>query len=165
METKYSKTLWQILRILWQERQKTLNSKGLLGSWGSGGRDSNPSRLRRDDRPKFLYMDVTILGNTSVYQCRPHLKGSNYFMISHHGSLNGHLRNLCPASMRITNLSNCLPKTATPVLMGRDGAYNGIYSRQVLNDFPRLIFSEKNPQSQKAKFRQIDWQTNQYTWL
>ena len=67
METKYSKTLWQILRILWQERQKTLNSKGLLGSWGSGGRDSNPSRLRRDDRPIVPFMDVSLYGQTADY--------------------------------------------------------------------------------------------------
>jgi hypothetical protein len=97
--------------------------------------------------------------------CRPHLNGSNYYMISHHGSLNGHLRNQCPARVRITNLSNCLPGTSTPVLMGRDGAYNGIYSRQVINDFSRLICSERDQHGHTKQFLEIDWQTNQNSWV
>lgn len=101
----------------------------------------------------------------TIHHCHPHLKRSNYYMISHHGSLNGHLRDQCPVNMRITNMSKCLLKTSTPVLMGRNGAYNGIYSLQVLRDFPQLIYSEKNPQNHEAKFLQIDWQTNQYTWF
>lgn len=101
----------------------------------------------------------------TIKQCRPHLRGSNYFMISHHGSLNGHLRNQCPIRRQITNLSNCLPLTSIPVLMGRDGAYNGIYSRQVINDFPRLIYSERDQHAQPKQFLEIDWQTNQNSWV
>ena len=101
----------------------------------------------------------------SIQLCPSHLKDSAYYMISHHGSLNGHLRDRCPLHMQIDNLSNCLLSSSTPVLMGRDGAYNGIYSRQVINDFPQLICSERDQNAQTKRFLEIDWQTNQNTWV
>lgn len=70
-------------------------------------------------------------------------------MISHHGSLYGHLRDQCPKGMLINNMSDCLLESSTPVLMGRNRVYNGIYSRQVMNDFPQLICSEKDPQAKQ----------------
>lgn len=51
-------------------------------------------------------------------------------------------------------------QNSTQILMGRDGAYTGIYSNQVINDFNDLIYSEKGPNAQPCQFLEINWQTN-----
>ncbi|HCU06188.1 MAG TPA: hypothetical protein DIC42_01200 [Holosporales bacterium] len=100
----------------------------------------------------------------TITHCPPNLKACDYFVISHHGSLNGHIRNHCPVKRSISNLSHCVKQDSTQILMGRDGAYQGIYSKQVLNDFNNIVYSEKDPNSIGCQYIEIDWQTNQTTW-
>lgn len=100
----------------------------------------------------------------SISQCPSHLKDSNFYIVSHHGSLNGHLRNNCPKKMTISSLANCTKSNSTQILMGRDGAYSGIYSTRVTSDFNNLVYTEKDIDSKPAKFLEIDWQTNKHTW-
>lgn len=100
----------------------------------------------------------------SVNCCPSYLKGTDYYIISHHGSLNGHLRNICPIGRDISNLSNCVKRDSVQILMGRNGSYSGIYNSQVINDFNNIVYSELNSFSQECKFLEIDWQTNNFFW-
>ena len=76
-----------------------------------------------------------------IVNCLPGLNKTTYYCISHHGSINGHIRNKCnyiyPQS--IHTMANCGQSTAKQILMGRDGAYLGIFSNNVLSDFARTI--------------------------
>ncbi len=102
----------------------------------------------------------------TVNSCYPCLRNTDYYIISHHGSLNGHLRNQCPHSRYISNLSDCVGSFATPILMGKDGSYSGIYSRKVIQDFNcNIAYSEKDMNGNTCQFLEIDWQTNQKQWL
>ncbi len=90
-------------------------------------------------------------------RCHPFMRQPKYYAISHHGSLNGHLRHpICPFRP-IASMADCLHHSAKTVLMGRDKAFNGIYSPQVLSDFNgRLYLSEKDNLNNKAEFLEID---------
>lgn len=101
----------------------------------------------------------------TIRSCRPMLKHANYFVISHHGSINGHIRSVCPARMPISNLSCCVVPDSTQILMGRDRAYSGIYSPRVLQGFRNLVYSEKDQHSNTCQFLEIDWQTNSKMWI
>jgi hypothetical protein len=108
--------------------------------------------------------DIETIRWNTINLCYPHLRNSNYFLVSHHGSLNGHLRNVCPVGMHISNLSDCIPCMTTPILMGREGAYRGIYSNQVINDFRSLLYSEYDSNYNPCHFLEMDWQTNIPMW-
>lgn len=60
-----------------------------------------------------------------------------------------------PARRRITSLADCADSTRVQVLMGRDGAYRGVYSRKVLGDFKKI---EKTEEAQK--YFSLDWETS-----
>ena len=69
---------------------------------------------------------------------------ANYYCVSHHGSDNGHVV-----------VPNRLQKV---VLMGRDGAYNGIYSPAVMQYWnPVLSLSEWDANGQASKAVVLDW--------
>lgn len=87
------------------------------------------------------------------------------YAISHHGSINGHLREVksefpsgCPKRPNKYKLIHeIVSSKAIPVLMGKDGAYKGIYSRKVLNDFKgRILYSEKDGACNPISFLEID---------
>lgn len=69
---------------------------------------------------------------------------STYYCISHHGSITGHVRNQRIAFGHATStmLSDYFGSTKRQVLMGRKGAYQGIYSTQVLDNFANIVKSE-----------------------
>lgn len=99
--------------------------------------------------------DIETEGWENVSTCMPYLQRSTYYCISHHGSITGHLRSNCiPARRRITTLADCAGSTRVQVLMGRDGAYSGVYSRKVLGDFKNI---EKTEGAQK--YFSLDWKT------
>lgn len=104
--------------------------------------------------------DIETAGWNKINKCSNHLQDSNYFAVSHHGSINGHLRTLCPVRRNISNLSDCVLGNSTQILMGRNNAFSGIYSNQVINDFPNIIYTEKDLFGHNAKYLEIDWQTN-----
>lgn len=99
--------------------------------------------------------DIETEGWEKVSTCKPYLRETTYYCISHHGSITGHLRNNCkPARRRITTLADCAGSTRVQVLMGRDGAYSGVYSGKVLGDFKNI---EKTENAQK--YISLDWKT------
>ncbi len=72
-------------------------------------------------------------------KCPTFLGHVQYYCISHHGSLNGHQRSTCHLHRPITNIANCPNHIKKAILMGRDNAYPGIYSNEVLTDFNSKI--------------------------
>ena len=68
--------------------------------------------------------------------CSPELFRIDYYAISHHGSANGHPVNPCMSPVRHhpptpLHCISCVISKA--ILMGRNGAYNGIYDPGVIN--------------------------------
>ena len=59
-----------------------------------------------------------------------------------------------PANRYITTLADCTELTSLQVLMGRDGAYKGVYNRKVLGDFKNIEETEK-----AQKYFCLDWKT------
>lgn len=97
--------------------------------------------------------DIETEGWDNVSTCKPYLCKSNYYCISHHGSITGHIRNKCtPANRIISTLSDCATSTEMQILMGRDGAYSGVYNKKVLGDFNKI---EKTEDSQK--YFELNW--------
>lgn len=91
--------------------------------------------------------------------CSPFLFKSDYYVVSHHGSINGHPDRPClnipmPEPTPLFCVRNGLKNA---ILMGRDGAYNGIYSPHVVRFFSNLgslICTEKAPH-----FVELEWRT------
>ena len=106
------------------------------------------------------------LMNTTA--CAPYMRNTRYYAISHHGSINGHLRNFeCNKKIGhiINSIKDCLSPTTVPVLMGRDKAFSGIYSANVINDFRgRIVYSEKDPANNKVRFLEIDLLSSTKMW-
>lgn len=99
--------------------------------------------------------DIETEGWDNVSTCMPSLRKTTYYCISHHGSITGHLRNNClPAGRGIATLADCADLTKVQVLMGRDGAYRGVYSGKVLGDFKNIVKTEK-----MQKYFSLDWKT------
>lgn len=65
--------------------------------------------------------------------CRGNLSNTDYYMVSHHGSLNGHPDVSCMSLIDNTPLGCASKNVKRAVLMGRDGAYSGIYSKEVVD--------------------------------
>lgn len=88
--------------------------------------------------------DIETEGWENVSTCMPYLRKSTYYCVSHHGSITGHLRNSCiPAGCEITTLADCARLAKVHVLMGRNGAYRGVYNGKVLGDFKNIIKTDE----------------------
>lgn len=100
--------------------------------------------------------------------CRSYLRGINYYVVSHHGSINGHPNIVC-LNHHNQNYSpiTCITKgLSKSIIMGRDSAYNGIYSSQVINYFIRcsnLLFTEKDTNGNPIKYFELDWGNDNVT--
>lgn len=102
---------------------------------------------------------------TCATTCSPALFNSNYYTISHHGSINGHPTMPCmnpiqPVSITLDCVSNDLVKA---ILMGRDGAFPGIYSFAVVNYWSgapnRLEITEK-----ASHYLELSWGSGTVTY-
>ena len=106
------------------------------------------------ERSMLFTGDIETEGWENISTCMPRLCKSKYYCISHHGSITGHIRNKCTqANIRISTLSDCAALTEVQILMGRDGAYKGIYNKKVLGDFNKI---EKTEDSQK--YFELNWE-------
>ncbi|WP_252315536.1 MBL fold metallo-hydrolase [Sinobaca sp. H24] len=114
--------------------------------------------------------DIEKSGWKNINNCHPYLNHSTYYCLSHHGSMNGHLRNKCPVNLNITNVTTCAQNAQILFIQGRDGAFKGIIDQKVLDDFGypvRLIHrTDKNPHEEDKEviFFEINWQTNKVTY-
>ena len=94
--------------------------------------------------------------------CSPEYNYANYYCVSHHASDNGHINSSCTGTKVCPNILTCIQNNLSyAIVMGRDHAFNGIYSTQVINDFGQsVIYSEKNPSGQPIRFFELDWITD-----
>ena len=96
-------------------------------------------------------------------KCSDKLYMSIYYVISHHGSLNGHPTMPCmnPKKPMPTPLYCATHGLEKAILMGRDGAFSGIYSPIVINYFnlqsADLLYSEKDGNGRPIKYFELDW--------
>ena len=94
--------------------------------------------------------------------CSPEFYNANYYCVSHHASDNGHINFYCTGTMVCPNILTCIQNNLSyAIVMGRDHAFNGIYSTRVINDFGQsVIYSEKDKNGQPISFLELDWITN-----
>ena len=94
-----------------------------------------------------------------VGTCSAYLFDADYYMVSHHGSINGHPTMPCmnPRQPVPTSLDCATHNLNKSILMGKDGAYNGIYSPVVTsywNGRGTLVKTEDAPH-----FVELEWGT------
>lgn len=110
--------------------------------------------------------DIQSSGWDRMKECKFFMGECNYYCISHHGSLNGHTRRTCVCGKKLQNVSECLLPNTICILMGRTGAYSGIYHALVTEAFHPCFLhkTEQAPPCSYPKkgvsFLRIDWQSD-----
>jgi hypothetical protein len=114
---------------------------------------------------KFLFPgDLEMHGWDKIFPCDICTSNINYFAISHHGSITGFERTVCGKNKQINDISACLSKDVYAVLMGRDGAYSGIYCPKVISSFKNLYYTEKDNNGDEKEFLEINLSTDEAIW-
>jgi len=108
--------------------------------------------------------DIETEGWNRISNCAPYLRGSRYYAVSHHGSINGHLRSKCPAKFSIASVADCLFEDTQSVLMGRQNAYHSMPSSLVLSDLPHTISSEMDLTGVPKRYLEIEWSSGAFAW-
>lgn len=90
--------------------------------------------------------------------CGPHLFDAEFYVASHHGSLNGHPTMPCRVQPQRKKWPMiCIKNNLKIVILtGRNGAYSKIYSQQVVDEWNqtgKLVISENAPH-----FVELDWE-------
>lgn len=138
---------------------KTNNSSVIYIVLGRGKRMLFPGDMEK----KELEL-MTETGN-----CTPFLNRVDYYCVSHHASIKGHLDSKCLDSgphPYPTCLECCKVRLNKAIVMGRDGAFSGIYNKTVINDFgPAIVYSEKDDKSNPVKCMILDWASNTCSYL
>lgn len=105
--------------------------------------------------------DIETAGWNHVGECVPYMEKAKYYCVSHHGSITGHLRNKCPAGRTISDVSTCCGGVDKAILMGRNGAFKGIFSPMVINSFSNKLHVTENANN----FLEIDWRTGTINYI
>lgn len=106
--------------------------------------------------------DIEEDGWNDVTCCYPNLKNSTFYCISHHGSITGHKRNICPHTRSMNDIEFCCSDKKINILMGRDKAYSGIFNQNVLNVFNGRVYrTDLSDSNEIPCFMELDWQNNQ----
>ncbi len=94
--------------------------------------------------------------------CRGNLSRTDYYVVSHHGSLNGHPTKPCKSLCSKNSLECISERIKRTVLMGRNGAYSGIYSPVVEGYWKGkpggLVYTEKTDH-----YVELDWEDGKIT--
>lgn len=93
--------------------------------------------------------------------CSSFLDEADYYVVSHHGRINGHPTMACMNSSHPmpTPLTCATNGTLSAILMGRDGAYSGIYSPVVTgywSSAPNRLVKTENAQH----YVELEWGTD-----
>lgn len=103
---------------------------------------------------------------TKAHTCRYCLHTSTYYCVSHHASLTGHIDIPCLSGSLPTVLDCVQHDLKYAIVMGRDGAYDGIYDAQVIQDFGnRIIYSERDNTGVFTKGFVLDWNSNRVDYI
>ena len=94
--------------------------------------------------------------------CQTQYFYAQYYCISHHGSLTGHINLPCLGHSMYPNVLRCKQShLSKAILMGRNGAFSGIYSPKVLSDFSNvLVYTEQDNNGNPIQFFRLDWDTS-----
>lgn len=99
---------------------------------------------------------------TKNHSCSTYLYDAEYYAVSHHGSENGHPQMIC--SMRNAPVFDCvINRLRAAILMGRDKAYNGIYSLQVIQAFGTKLFYTESNGNNVVRFIKLEWDSGTVT--
>lgn len=150
----------QNINILYPDQKTYSNSLKLNNT-------SSVYCIQFDETPYFVFPgDLESSGWDLMdnNHCCPYMKSPKYYAISHHGSKNGHIRHKCKFR-HIESIADCLNQQTKTVLMGRNKAFDGIYSDCVLKDFKgRLYYSEKDNCNNYSEFLEIDLLSGTESW-
>lgn len=139
--------------------QNTNNSSVVYRIVGSGKSMLFPGDMEKKELDK-----MTESGN-----CTPYLFRTNYYCVSHHASNTGHLDCDCLNPQQHpyrTCMECCKDNLDRAIVMGRNGAFIGIYSQTVINDFgANLVYSEKDNTGKEVKCLILDWANNACSYL
>ena len=95
---------------------------------------------------------------TKARTCRCWLHTSTYYCVSHHASLTGHIDIPCLSGSLPTVLDCVQHNLKYAIVMGRDGAYDGIYDAQVIQDFGNhIIYSERDKSGNMTRGVALEW--------
>lgn len=104
--------------------------------------------------------DIETAGWNNLKNCNGKIRSADYYCISHHGSINGHLRNKCSCkNNKIKSIFCCRHDKPINILMGRDGAFSGMFSKDVLKDFAGNIYRTDSNNGTPLRFIELDWLT------
>ena len=91
----------------------------------------------------------------------PFLCSIDYYAVSHHGSINGHPSLEYKSKRFPWPRLHCICRRLDKViLMGKDGAFSGIYDSGVVGFWDsnkHLIYSEKDSAGAPVKFIELKW--------
>lgn len=105
--------------------------------------------------------DIEEDGWNDVMCCYPNIRNSTFYCISHHGSITGHKRSICPHKCSINDIEFCCYDKKINILMGRDKAYSGIFSQNVLNVFKGRVYrTDLDDNNQVPCFMELDWKND-----
>lgn len=101
---------------------------------------------------------------SSVGNCSMDLFTSDFYVVSYHGSINGHPDMPCmnpkqPVPITLDCVSHALVKA---ILMGRNGAFSGIYSPVVVN-FWRGVANRLEITEMTPHYLELDWTNGNVT--
>ena len=105
---------------------------------------------------------------TSSSNCTPFLNMVDYYCVSHHASITGHLNCKCldPKHPCPTCIRCCKYNLDRAIVLGRDRAFNGIYNQTVINDFGQdIAYSEKDDKGNPVKCLILDWASDTCSYL
>lgn len=106
---------------------------------------------------------------TSAATCQKHhLCTTNYYCVSHHGSMTGHVDIPCLERNHYPKVGNCIKAgpLQKAILMGRDGAYPGIYNNGVVNYWGNILrYSEHDDQNNSRCAYVLEWGLNNERYL
>jgi len=98
---------------------------------------------------------------TSAATCQKHhLCTTNYYCVSHHGSMTGHVDIPCLERNHYPKVGNCIKAgpLQKAILMGRNKAYPGIYDKGVENYWGNILrYSEHDNQNSNCHAYVLEW--------
>lgn len=104
---------------------------------------------------------------TASANCNPVWNHIDFFVVSHHGSKNGIPYKQCKSQNKFRTPLLCFRRNLMiSVLMGRDGAFRGIYSKRACYTYDilshrGLYYSEKDSNGSCLRYLSIDWNNGQ----
>lgn len=118
-------------------------------------------KLNLGDKSMVFPGDLEEDGWNEVINCNPFLRNATFYCISHHGSITGHKRTRCNGIPNISNIAPCCLDKDINILMGRNGAFPGIFNQQVLDCFrDRVYRTDIDITGNIPTFLELNWQDN-----